>query len=39
MNNTFPARQMSVQSKINLALLVVFALVLAASLLHSAGSE
>lgn len=39
MNSTSPARQMSVQSKINLALLVVFALVLAASLLYSAGSE
>lgn len=37
--NSTPARQMSVQSKINLALLVVFALVLAASLLYSAGSE
>ena len=37
--NSNPARQMSVQSKINLALLVVFALVLAASLLYSAGSE
>ncbi len=39
MNSTSPARQMSVQTKINLALLVVFALVLAASLLYSAGSE
>ncbi|MCQ4322653.1 methyl-accepting chemotaxis protein [Stutzerimonas stutzeri] len=39
MNSTSPARQMSVQSKINLALLVVFALVLAASLFYSAGSE
>ncbi|MCQ4258816.1 methyl-accepting chemotaxis protein [Stutzerimonas stutzeri] len=39
MNSTAPVRQMSVQSKINLALLVVFALVLAASLLYSAGSE
>ena len=39
MNSTSPARQMSVQTKINLALLVVFALVLAASLVYSAGSE
>ncbi|MGY8821670.1 MAG: methyl-accepting chemotaxis protein [Pseudomonadales bacterium] len=39
MNSTSPARQMSVQTKINLALLVVFALVLAASLFYSAGSE
>ncbi|MCP9337691.1 methyl-accepting chemotaxis protein [Stutzerimonas xanthomarina] len=39
MNTTSPARQMSVQTKINLALLVVFALVLAASLSYSAGSE
>lgn len=39
MNSTSPARQMSVQIKINLALLVVFALVLAASLFYSAGSE
>ncbi|WP_019339094.1 methyl-accepting chemotaxis protein [Stutzerimonas stutzeri] len=39
MNTTSPARQMSVQTKINLALLVVFALVLAASLFYSAGSE
>ena len=39
MNSTSPARQMSVQTKINLALLVVFALVLAASLFYSGGSE
>jgi methyl-accepting chemotaxis protein len=39
MNSTSPARQMSVQAKIYLALLVVFALVLAVSLLYSAGSE
>lgn len=39
MNSTSPTRQMSVQTKINLALLVVFALVLAASLFYSASSE
>jgi len=39
MNSTPPVRHMSVQSKINLALLVVFALVLAASILYSANSE
>ncbi len=39
MNSTPEARQMSVQSKINLALLLVFALVLAASLFYSSRSE
>ena len=39
MNSTPPTRNMSVQAKINLALLVVFALVLSASLLHAAITE
>lgn len=40
MNSSIPAtRQMSVQTKINLALLVVFALVLSASLLYAAVTE
>ncbi|WP_459703834.1 methyl-accepting chemotaxis protein [Stutzerimonas marianensis] len=39
MNSTPPARRMSVQSKINLALLLVFSLVLAASLLYSFNAE
>ena len=39
MNETPATRQMSVQTKINLALLVVFALVLSASLLHAAITE
>src|SRR5690606_30171623 len=40
MNSSTPAtRQMSVQAKINLALLLVFALVLSASLLYAAFSE
>lgn len=39
MNSSAPARQMSVQSKINLALLLVFSLVLGASLIYSANAE
>ena len=39
MNSTTATRQMSVQAKINLALLVVFALVLSASLLYAAITE
>ncbi|CDZ92932.1 MULTISPECIES: methyl-accepting chemotaxis protein [Pseudomonadaceae] len=39
MNSSPATRQISVQAKINLALLVVFALVLSASLLHAAITE
>ena len=39
MNTNSPSRQMSVQAKVNLALLLVFASVLAASLLFAASTE